>query len=509
MLKTISLHGRLMGSFLLMGGVVLAIGAVGWRGTHQLSSHLDTISQNSLPSINGLWKINEGQTQIQSAERALTNPELSFSARQAELNRVQTAWKQIDAGFEEYDATDNTPEEEQLYQTFKQQWQVWKQDHSAYLQAYQNFVQLGIANPTARQAELISQGRGNSPEMKAAIAATDQLTRLRQFVVTKNDASFKATADSLLQLIKINQEIAEDAERAASVAAQMTAGWVIVGIIVGPLGAIFLGLFLSNKIAKPLTGKIAQIVQTVATSTTEIATTIEQQERNALQQATSVNQTTTTMDELGASSRQSAEQAEASAVGAQQVLMLVDGRSQDGQISQSSLREKVGDIANQILHLSQQTNQIGSISTLVSDLANQTNMLALNAAVEAVRAGEHGKGFAVVAAEIRKLADQSKKSAEKINTLVADIQNSTNSTVMVTDEGTKTVEKIVDAMKTIALNGQQIALNSNQQAVAVQQVVAAMNSLNITAQETASGISQIKAGTQRLNDAAQELKAVV
>jgi methyl-accepting chemotaxis protein len=191
------------------------------------------------------------------------------------------------------------------------------------------------------------------------------------------------------------------------------------------------------------------------------------------------------------------------------VLLLVDGRGHDGQSNESSLREKVGDIANQILHLSEQTNQIGMISALVSDLATQTNLLALNAAVEAVRAGEHGKGFAVVASEIRKLADQSKTSAEKINGLVADIQKSTNSTVMVTHEGTKTVEEIVDAMRTIALNGQQIALTSNQQAVAVRQVVEAMNSLNITARETAAGISQIKVGTQKLNDAATKLQTVV
>ncbi|MDZ8053359.1 MAG: methyl-accepting chemotaxis protein [Aulosira sp. ZfuVER01] len=269
--------------------------------------------------------------------------------------------------------------------------------------------------------------------------------------------------------------------------------------------SILIGIWVIRRTAQQMNASASAI----ASSTTEIVTTIEQQERTALQQATSVNQTTTTMDELAASSRQSAEQAEASAVGAQQVLLLVDGRTQDGQTNQSSLREKVGDIASQILHLNEQTSQIGMISTLVSDLANQTNMLALNAAVEAVRAGEQGKGFAVVAAEIRKLADQSKKSAEKINALVVDIQRSTNSTVIVTDEGTKTVEKIVDAMKTIALNGQQISLNSNQQAIAVQQVVAAMNSLNIAARETASGISQIKVGTQRLNDAAQNLKDIV
>lgn len=92
-----------------------------------------------------------------------------------------------------------------------------------------------------------------------------------------------------------------------------------------------------------------------------------------------------------------------------------------------------------MVHLSEQANQIGSISQFVSDLANQTNMLALNSAVEAVRAGENGKGFSVVANEIRRLADQSQRSAEKIYVLVSEIQSAINSTVMVTEEGTKRV----------------------------------------------------------------------
>ncbi len=87
--------------------------------------------------------------------------------------------------------------------------------------------------------------------------------------------------------------------------------------------------------------------------------------------------------------------------------------------------------------LSEQIGQIYNITNLVGDIANQTNMLALNAAVEAARAGEQGKGFAVIATEIRKLADQSRKSAERINNLVTDIQNATNTTVIVTDEGKK------------------------------------------------------------------------
>ncbi|MBD1916164.1 methyl-accepting chemotaxis protein [Phormidium sp. FACHB-322] len=296
------------------------------------------------------------------------------------------------------------------------------------------------------------------------------------------------------------------------------------------LTAATLSLLLSTLIGTLVIIKASRIMNQAAgnivTSASEIATSVEQQERSSSQQAASVSETSTTMDELGASSRQSAEQAEAAAAGAQQVLALAEGgtraveRSLDGM---GDLREKVDAIADQILRLSAQTNQIGGISSLVSDLANQTNMLALNAAVEAVRAGEHGKGFAVVSGEIRKLADQSKKSAEKINALVADIQTAINSTVMVTDEGTKTVEEgvkiaeetadafagVAEAVNNVVLNSQQISLNVKQQAVAIQQVVSAMNSLNTGAQETAHGITQIKVGTHQLNESALQLKVAI
>jgi methyl-accepting chemotaxis protein len=281
---------------------------------------------------------------------------------------------------------------------------------------------------------------------------------------------------------------------------------VLGGAILGCTLAICTAFWISSDISR----KIGQAVRAIATSSTDIATAVEQQERSASVQAASVSQTTTTMDELGASSQTSAEQAEAAATGATQVLALVDGNNYNADMfGQSSLRTKVGQITEQILRLSEQTQQIGSISTLVSQLANQTNLLALNAAVEAVRAGEHGKGFAVVAAEIRKLADESKKSAERINALVIDIQNASNSTVMVTDEGRKIVESVVAAVNNIAMNTQQISLTAKQQAIAIQQVVESMNSINTGAAQTASGITQTKVGTQKLTEVANNLKDVV
>jgi len=512
MFQKMNLQTKLLGSFGIMGGIVLIVGLVGWSGNSKLSKHIDTLGNNTIPSVTGLWKIKEGQTQVQSSERSLLNIGLSQDKRQEELARIKGAWKQIDEGFKQYESAAQTEEEKKIYQEFQQAWDRWKQDHEQYLNLYEKFAAIGIYAPNAKRADLLSQGKENSPEMataKTAIALYNQLSRL---AANEDVKSFNDATTAVTEVIDYNQTFGANAKASADRDVSQTNFLVAVGMILGPLAAISLGAILSNTIAKPLAGKIANIINAIVSSSSEIAATVEQQERTAAHQATSVNQTTTTMDELGASSRISAEQAEAAAAGASQVLALVDGTShleRAGMNGGANLRDKVGDIAEQILRLSEQTHQIGTISTLVSELANQTNMLALNAAVEAVRAGEHGKGFSVVATEIRKLADESKKSAERINGLVRDIQNATNSTIMATDEGRKTVDTVVASVNQIATNTQQISLTAKQQAVAIQQVVEAMNSINMNAAQTASGISQTKVGTQKLNEAAQNLKAVV
>lgn len=505
-MKRLSLQSQLIGAFLLMGCIVAAVGGTSWRGTTQLSEEVSTLSDNTLPSISGLWAINEGQTQIESSEVKLLSPKVSAADQQAAEARISNAWEQINEGFERYQATDRTDEEEKRYQTLLETWNVWEQTHKEYMQRYEQLASLKA--------------------QKANASAIDSAIRSLEAQANTNKAAFDAATNDLVELIEINEGIGKSATENARQTANTTLFWTGAGTVVGFGSAVGLGFILSIAIAKPFGRKVSSVIQSVVSSASEIAATIEQQEKVTNQQAFSVNETTTTMDELGVSSRQSAEQASAAASGAQQALSLAESgaRAVDRTLEEMDvLRAKVGAIADQILRLSEQTSQIGSISGLVSDLANQTNMLALNAAVEAVRAGEYGKGFAVVSGEIRKLADKSKQSADKINTLVNDIQNAINSTVMVTDEGTKTVETsvaianqtaeafagVTDAMNNVVLNSQQISLNVQQQAVAIHQVVGAMSNLNGAAQETASGISQIKVGTHQLNEAAHNLKALV
>ena len=121
-----------------------------------------------------------------------------------------------------------------------------------------------------------------------------------------------------------------------------------------------------------------------------------------------------------------------------------------------AIRHKIQTIAELILELSDFVQSISSTVGLVEDIAEQTNLLALNAAVEAARAGEHGKGFAVVASEIRKLADESKQATTKIISLINDIQQTANSTVLATEEGTKEIESGLELAHVISENIEQL-----------------------------------------------------
>lgn len=95
MLRKMNLQTRLISAFLIMGLVVFLVAWVGWSSTSNLSQHIETIGNNNLPSIEALLMINEGQTQIESSERALINPALSQAERQQALNRMEKTWQQI------------------------------------------------------------------------------------------------------------------------------------------------------------------------------------------------------------------------------------------------------------------------------------------------------------------------------------------------------------------------------------------------------------------------------
>ena len=383
-------------------------------------------------------------------------------------------------------------------------------------QRFQDYAQLGNQLRQADQ-QILQLAQMGQMEEAVALFSTDESSN----IVREIESLYQQFVEQERETLAIREVEATEALNLSLAIAVW--GSAIVGLITIAIGA---------KLASSIRDRIERAIHEVATSSTEFAATFAHQETSTNAQATSVNQTTTSMDELNTSSKATAEQAESAAANALLVLNLVDSsthhelpvhpsyrlgsnnssiRSRDRHIGHqnTSLKETVNQIAQRIEQLTQQLSQIDEIASNVSNIANQTNMLALNASVEAVRAGEAGKGFGVVATEIRKLADHSGRCADRINSLVKEIQSATSMTVQVTAEGTKTVEVVVDAIDEIVNNTQQISLTAQQQAIAIQQVFEAMNALNRIAGETVNSISQAKIGTEKLNQAALDLKKMV
>ncbi|MDQ7095665.1 methyl-accepting chemotaxis protein [Desulfosporosinus sp. PR] len=113
-----------------------------------------------------------------------------------------------------------------------------------------------------------------------------------------------------------------------------------------------------------------------------------------------------------------------------------------------------GIMSKKVEQLVEMANKINEIVQGVGEIADQTNLLALNASIEAARAGENGRGFAVVAEEIRKLADNTKKSLDGMKTFVGSIQNaaqegkqSMENTISLTQKMSDKIEVITGTME--------------------------------------------------------------
>jgi methyl-accepting chemotaxis protein len=253
----------------------------------------------------------------------------------------------------------------------------------------------------------------------------------------------------------------------------------------------------------------------------EILVATMQQASGANEQSAAIAQTTT-VDELKTIAGQSVARAQEVA-GASQRTVEVSRAGQravaDTVGSMREIRARVEGIAENILALSEQTQQVGEIIDTVNEIATQSNILALNASVEAARAGEYGKGFAVVAVEVRNLAEQSKQATAQVRAILSDIQKATNATVMATEEGTKQVEEgmilaaqsgeaieqLAGVIEESAQAATQMVAGGRQQATGVEQVAVAMQSINQATVQSLESTRQAEKSAQNLNELAHSL----
>ncbi|UOE75396.1 methyl-accepting chemotaxis protein [Parageobacillus thermoglucosidasius] len=183
------------------------------------------------------------------------------------------------------------------------------------------------------------------------------------------------------------------------------------------------------------------------------------------------------------------------------------------------VQKTVGETAEVIYLLGEQSKQIGQIVSLISNIANQTNLLSLNAAIEAARAGEHGKGFSVVANEIRKLASQTSLASQQIQTIIKEIQHEVERAVQSMARGSQVLESgmemvyqteaafkgIVDAVNNVSQQSKEVSAVVHDVNVQTKQMSASMEEIASIAQQIAGNMEHVATVTRRQSSSMDEV----
>ncbi|PHA00032.1 methyl-accepting chemotaxis protein [Bacillus pseudomycoides] len=220
----------------------------------------------------------------------------------------------------------------------------------------------------------------------------------------------------------------------------------------------------------------------------EAVQTINEVNKQIVGQVTSIQESSTAMNDVADGVQIVAESASTVA----EVSVITTDRVNSGSevIKQSitqmnNMHKVVEETSTVIERLVMRTQDIDKALNAITNIAEQTNLLALNAAIEAARAGENGKGFAVVAAEVRDLAEQSKQSANEINDLIKSIQQDTKDTVQIMRKGQEE-----------AVQGRNAANEADQ---AFSTIMTDIHKITHQIQEVSATTEEMSAGTEEIN----------
>ncbi|MGB9813430.1 MAG: methyl-accepting chemotaxis protein [Thermovenabulum sp.] len=279
--------------------------------------------------------------------------------------------------------------------------------------------------------------------------------------------------------------------------------------------------------AKTLAGNsdaLSAASQEIAASSNEVAKAIQQVASGASDQAQDLQEIVTLIGNITTSLEKVYNELSHVKANSEETSRLANtGKKElDNLISSiRGVREAFGVVVERLEALKGSVDQAGEILEVIKGIAEQTNLLALNAAIEAARAGEAGRGFAVVAAEIRKLAEQSRVSSDKIRALLNDITSETDEVVKTSEEVTtqvnnqlenveNTVKAFDDILESVAAIAPMIKATYTEVDNTVKSkdiVLERVQSISAVSEETSASAEEISASAEELSASTEEIAA--
>ncbi len=185
-LMKLTLRAKLLGGFILVAGITLVVGVVGWNGIVKVTRHLQNIERKNLPGVQNLLIINKAQATIKIAEQALLNQNLD-ALRQNQYQHIETAWREVEQSWQIYANLPKTDQEEQLWRDFIPLWGVWKKDMESFITLSKELDDTKILKPEKLAEELRnfqSEIQAWVLELATAILTPTQFTGQTDFAQT-------------------------------------------------------------------------------------------------------------------------------------------------------------------------------------------------------------------------------------------------------------------------------------------------------------------------------------
>lgn len=575
----LGISAKLIGGFLFVALIATLIGFVGYLGISAIGSKLVDIGSNKLPSVEALLTITTDQNAIWVGERGLIMSDLRGNDRMITDSKIRTAqytfidehWAGLNQAWMNYETMKHSSEEMSLWKDFADQFGKWKKLHQDVRTLHERkdrMYSTGIALTDPRMTEIDKEAFEISLEARDA---------------------WYASHKRLLELVELTRTQAEASGKAASATASSAKTTIIITMIMGFLIAVFSGIFISRGITRPVTAfvsimddvsrgslsipkldtdrgdeigslskalistlhslrdmisSIKQSSTMLASSADEISATTVQITKGAEQQATSTEETSSTMVEIGtqidnvsknaqalasnvdqtsssiqeiaASIQQVAKNSETLLTSVEETSTTLEqmaasiknveskskGVEEGAKMSAKTATEGGAELSRVIGGIGNSIKDIGKIVRIIEEIADQTNLLALNAAIEAARAGDAGKGFAVVAEEVKRLAERSMNSTREISSFVEGIQKDAVQAVDMTKTTMgEIMNKAVDSSEIFT----ELYNSIQEQNIGAQQMLKVAVNMRHVTQEVTNGATEQARGAREILKAVENM----